>query len=342
MEPEHRRRHFRLHRLHRAESVANDRRPALRYGLRDGFRSIGDLQSGRGLRACSGNLCQPCHFFHERNRPAVLFTEHPGHARCTGLLRQRAVRTLRSVHAVQFRLCVCGRAGLRRDLGAHLHRRHRHTYLYGGHIRCCHRHHQHHGEHGDDHRRTARHHRNHRVGGWLGIVGRLLLHLPAEIDCGNACQRQDFGHHHPGRDADSANHRHRHQQQHHHRFDPGLPVHRSDRHFGGQHRKGYSLLPRRGFGLCDLPADQLQSSSHQSDRLIRYRASHLLEPGQDHHSRHSQQLRLVLSSRPVAVPRACRIACGHGWLHGEIALRAELDGDGPAGQRTFTSAPPPS
>ena len=36
----------------------------------------------------------------------------------------------------------------------------------------------------------ARHHGHYRVGGRLGLFGRLFLHLPAEIDLGDSCQRR--------------------------------------------------------------------------------------------------------------------------------------------------------
>ena len=165
----------------------------------------------------------------------------PGAARCAGVLQQQrnSDPALLAEHYV-------------------LHGGHRQSHFLDRHPR--HRHDQQPDQ--PDHGCAAGHDQYHCVGGRFGFVSGLLLHLPATLDLGHAERRhQRDGY--PGCATEPGHHGHRHQRERHYRPVAGLPVDRPDRHQRIQYRSRLGQLPRRGIGLCHLPAAQLQSVSDQ-------------------------------------------------------------------------------
>ena len=107
LEPEHGRRHRRLHHLQPAESIAFHRRPALRHGLYHGLRPVGSLQSGGGVRACPGDLGQPCHDLSGTASSASRRTQRPRSTRRLALQATTPSRSsVRAAFGAPANLCL--------------------------------------------------------------------------------------------------------------------------------------------------------------------------------------------------------------------------------------------
>ena len=175
-----------------------------------------------------------------------------------------AVRVLRSAYRDRGKLCLRGWPGAGRHFGSQLRILHRHSQFLGQQLQRRHHCSRNHTNPRHHHRAAARHHLHHRNHCAIGIVGWLLLHLPAGIHQSLAGQRIHQGRRHAGRLAKPHHHRPRHAGQSHHRLEPlstSPPTPLTSTATGAGTIT--AAFPGVAIDLCGLRAVQLQSRPHQ-------------------------------------------------------------------------------
>ena len=205
------------------------------------------------------------------------------------------VLDVRAVDGDQPRTMPCPLITGRRDLDSQLHGGDRDADVYAR---------DRHGRHRsmrETNQITAEqpgHDGDHRIGGGIGIVGRLFLHLPAANRFRSRSNGNTTGTVTQGVTQNLVTTVTRHQGQPDHRPDAGLPVDQSAGHHGRFDRSASPpIFPGAAsvYAICQ-PA-HVQSGPHQPGGAVWDGALDLQQPCRHHHARHGQFIRVVLGAR---------------------------------------------